>query len=341
MSEQLLVITGVSGHVGFRVLAEALTRGYSVRAIIRKASQAALITGSKSILPYLKQLEITVVPDLLLPDAFDGVLDGASGIVHVASPLALSSDNLERDVIDPAIMATVGILKSAAKVSSIKRVVITSSIATLLMWDYIISDDVTKVFTPQDTYPPPDADAHFDLPIQAYGVAKALALAATHQFVAEEKPSFDVVNLLPSMVIGRNELNTTKEEVASGTNNNVLGALLGSKAEMPTLGVSVHVNDVAKAHIDALNPSIPGNRNFICSSGGLEGTTWDDAKEIAKQRFSKAVADGVLTLDGSVPSRPLRLDASETERVFGWKFAGFEDQVQSVTDHYLELLAAE
>lgn len=57
------------------------------------------------------------------------------------------SDNLKRDVIDPAIKATLGILQSAAKVPSIKRVVITSSIATLLTWEYIISDDMTKVFT--------------------------------------------------------------------------------------------------------------------------------------------------------------------------------------------------
>ncbi|KAH6999342.1 hypothetical protein EDB80DRAFT_883696 [Ilyonectria destructans] len=341
MSTQLLVITGVSGHVGFRVLVEALTRRYSVRAIIRRADQSELIKGSKSIQPFLEQLEMTVVPDLLVPGTFDGVLDGASGIIHVASPLAQASDNPKRDIIDPAVIATVNILKSAAKVPSIKRVIITSSIATMLTWDYIVSDDITKVFTSLDTYIPQGTDIHFDLPIQAYGVAKALALAATEKFIEEEKPHFDVINLLPSMVIGRNELNIRKEEVASGTNNSVMGPLLGSKSEIPTLGASVHLNDVARAHIDALNPSIPGNRNLICSSGGLQGTTWDDAKGIARRRFSKSVADGVLTLDGTFPTRPLRLDASETEEAFGWKFAGFEDQVQSVVEHYLELLEAE
>ncbi|KAF4471805.1 NAD dependent epimerase dehydratase [Fusarium albosuccineum] len=202
-------------------------------------------------------------------------------------------------------MATVGILKSAAKVPSIKRVVITSSMATLLSWDYIISDDRDR----------------------AYGPAKALALVATEKFIQEEKPHFDVINLLPSMVIGRNELNTSKEEVASGTNNGVMGPLIGAKSEMPTLGASVHLNDVSRAHIDVLNPLIPGNRNFPCSSGGLQGTTWDDAKDIARRRFGKSVSDGTCTLDGTFPTRPLRLDASEAEDVLGWKFAGFEGQV--------------
>ncbi|KAF6787091.1 3-beta hydroxysteroid dehydrogenase [Colletotrichum sojae] len=341
MSQQLLVITGVSGHVGFRVLVEALSRGYAVRAIIRKPEQAAMIKNTKSILPYLTQLETVVVPDLLVVGAFDGVLDGAVGVVHVASPLDISSDNLRRDVVDPAIVATTRVLESALNASSIKRVVITSSIATLLSWEYVISDDVTKVFTARDTYDPPEPDTQFQSSLQAYAAGKALALKATERFIDEEKPSFDVVNIMPSMVIGRNELNATKEEVAGGTNNNVLAPLLKTALPLPVLGVSVHVNDVARAHIQALDPDIPGNRSFICSSGGLEGTKWNDAKEIARRCFDRAVSDGLLPLEGNTMTRPIRLDASETEQIFGWKFLGFEEQVKSVVEHYLELLAAE
>ncbi|KFA55424.1 hypothetical protein S40293_09834 [Stachybotrys chartarum IBT 40293] len=341
MLKQLLVITGVSGHVGFRVLVEALSRGFSVRAVIRRPEQAEPIKSSRSIQQHLEDLELVVIPDLLASDAFDTVLIGAYGVIHVASPLPISTDNFRRDLIDPAVTATLNVLRSAKQVHSIKRIVVTSSIATLLSWEYIVSNDLSKVFTAQDTYPPPDPENSFDSPMQAYGASKALALAATERFVVEENPAFDIVNILPSMVIGRNELSMTKEQVASGTNNNVLGPLLGIKAQTPTLGVSVHVNDVARAHIDALNPSIPGNRNFICSSGGLEGTTWDDVKEIAKQSFSKSVSDGVFTLDGTLPSRPIHLDASETEKVFGWKFSGFKSQVESVVEHYLELSAVQ
>ncbi|GKT43632.1 putative uncharacterized oxidoreductase [Colletotrichum spaethianum] len=341
MSQQLLAITGVSGHVGFRVLVEALTRGHSVRAIIRKAEQAELIKSTKSIQPYLDHLETVVIPDLLVTGAFDGVLDSVNGVIHVASPLAITSDNLRRDVVEPAITATLRVLESAIKVPSVKRVVITSSIAALLSWEYINSDDVTKVFTARDTYDPPGPETQFQSPLHAYGAAKALALQATERFIKDENPSFDVINIMPSMVIGRNELNTTKEEVASGTNNNVMGLLLEAKIPMPVLGVSVHVNDVAKAHIDALNPAIPGNKNFICSSGGLNGTRWDNAKDTAKRYFSKAVSDGFLSLDGTTATRPIQLDASDTEQTFGWKFLGFEDQVKSVLEHYLEFLEAD
>ncbi|GKT56075.1 3-beta hydroxysteroid dehydrogenase [Colletotrichum tofieldiae] len=238
-------------------------------------------------------------------------------------------------------MATLRVLESATKVPSIKRVIITSSIATLLSWEYVVSDDVAKVFTARDTYDPPGPETQFQSPLQAYGAAKALALQATENFIKDEKPSFDVINIMPSMVIGKNELNAKKEEVAGGTNSNVMGPLLGASSPVPVLGVSVHVDDVAKAHIDALSPAIPGNRNFICSSGGLKGIRWESVKDIAKSHFSEAVSDGLLPLDGTISTRPIRLDASDTEQTFGWKFLGFEEQVKSVVEHYLELLEAE
>jgi nucleoside-diphosphate-sugar epimerase len=176
--------------------------------------------------------------------------------------------------------------------------------------------------------------------MDAYGVSKAAALAATERFKQEEKPHFEVISILPSMVTGKNELNRTPEDVGKGSNGTTLGVLLNNKSETPSLGVSVHVNDVARAHIDALSPVIQGNRNYLCSSGGIEGTRWEDAKDIVRRNFPKAVAIGIFPLEGSQPSRPIRLDSSDTEEAFGWKFASFEEQVKSVAAHYLELLAA-
>ncbi|KAH6714078.1 hypothetical protein BKA61DRAFT_735620 [Leptodontidium sp. MPI-SDFR-AT-0119] len=341
MAKELILITGVSGHVGFRVLAEALARNYRVRAVVRKAEQGEQIKNTESVKSFAADLEIVVVKDLLKEGAFDNVLSGVSGVVHVASPLPAPTDNYKRDIIDPAIDATVGILKSAAKAKSVRRVVITSSMATLLTMEYIMSDDLTKVFTTNDTYPPPDlTTTQFMAPIHAYAVAKGHALAASEMFVKNEKPQFDIISLLPSVIVGKNELHTTKEEVLASNNGFILGPLLDRKAEMPLLGQSVHVDDVAKAHIYALNPSFPGNKRLMVSSGGIQGTTWDDAKEIAQRLYSQQVSGGLFPLKGTTPTRPLRLDSSETEQLFGWNLVGYEEQVKSVVDHYLELSTA-
>lgn len=195
--------------------------------------------------------------------------------------------------------------------------------------------------TAGDAYTPPSLEGPFANAFEAYGISKAAALAATDRFIKHEKPSFDVISILPSMVTGWNELNLTTEDVAKGSNATPLGVLLDTKTEVPTLGVSVHVEDVARAHVDALKPSILGNRNYICSSGGLKGTVWDDAKDIARQHFTEAVENGSLPLSGTQPSRPIHLDTSETEEAFGWKFATFEEQIKSLAGHYLRLLDAQ
>ncbi|CAN9466381.1 unnamed protein product [Alternaria alternata] len=319
MSGENILITGVSGHVGYRVLVEALSREYRVRAVVRKKEQQERIRNTGSVKPFADNLQFVVVEDLLKDGAFD------------------STDDYRRDVINPAIKATVGILRSAAKVPSIRRVVVTSSMATLLTMEYVMSEDCKRVFKASDTYPPPDVTSPFATPIEAYAAAKSHALAASEQFIVNESPGFDLISVLPSMVIGKNELDTSKEQIEASTNGVVIGPLIGHSPETPLLGASVHLHDVARAHIDALNPSITGNRRLLCSSGGFEGTRWDDAKEIVRQRYSDQVSTGLFTLTGTSPSRSLRLDASDTERLLGWTFTGFEEQVLSVVDHYVEL----
>lgn len=80
----------MSGHVGYRVLVEALNQQYRVRAIVRQEEQGELIKSTQSIKPFVDKLEIVTVKDLQKPGAFDEVLVGASGIIHVASPLAIA-----------------------------------------------------------------------------------------------------------------------------------------------------------------------------------------------------------------------------------------------------------
>lgn len=80
----------MSGHVGFRVLVEALSRDYLVRAVVRRAEQGEQIKNTDSVRPLSSGLEFVVVKDLLQTGAFDHVLEGISGIIHVASPLAIT-----------------------------------------------------------------------------------------------------------------------------------------------------------------------------------------------------------------------------------------------------------
>lgn len=128
MSSELVFITGATGFIGAATALAALKAGYRLRISVRKDAQITKLKGVFS--DFEEKIEFVIVPDFTAEGAFSKVLDGVTYILHLASPLARSTD--KNDVFPPAIKGTVGILRDAAKVSSVKKVVITSSIAALV-----------------------------------------------------------------------------------------------------------------------------------------------------------------------------------------------------------------
>lgn len=126
MSKGLIFITGATGFIGSATAVEALKAGYQLRICLRKPSQQLETLLSE----YSKQLEFVIVPDLTDETAFAGKLDGVDYVLHLASPLPHGTD--KETYFTPAVKGTTALLKAAAKVSSIKKVVVTSSIAALI-----------------------------------------------------------------------------------------------------------------------------------------------------------------------------------------------------------------
>lgn len=81
-------VTGANGHLGFRVLVSALEAGYRVRAVVRRPAAAEQIKTAKSTQPYLNQLEIIFIQDLLQEGAFDDAVIGIEYVLHIASPVS-------------------------------------------------------------------------------------------------------------------------------------------------------------------------------------------------------------------------------------------------------------
>lgn len=166
-----------------------------------------------------------------------------------------------------------------------------------------------------------------------------MSLDAAQEFLDKQKPKFNVVFLVPSLVIGASQLDTTAEEVSiHGTNKLLMNLLLG-KPNDPSLGSSVSLHDVAKLHVLALNKSVPAGR-YMVASGGKEGTNWTDAFLIAKRHFPEE-SEKLFAKEGERHSVKINIDTTQTEKVFGLKFQSFEEQVHSVVSSYLSLLKKE
>jgi nucleoside-diphosphate-sugar epimerase len=174
--------------------------------------------------------------------------------------------------------------------------------------------------------------------MEAYSASKALSRIATHKFLTEKTPHFEIINLLPSVVIGPDELATKRSDLLTGTRALALAPILGQKIESPLVGQQVHVDDVARGLVDALDSRVLGNEDYILSSDGFE---WDDARGMFKGEGGKGELKLKLKLDGSLPTMKWKIDVSTTEKAFGWKCRSFEETMRDLVGQYLGLLKSE
>ncbi|OQU97407.1 hypothetical protein CLAIMM_03340 [Cladophialophora immunda] len=331
MSAALVLLTGSTGHVGYANLIEALKKGYKVRAAVRSESKAVTVKNAKPTQPYLGQLTFTTVPDIQKEGAFDEAVKGVDYVIHTASPLPVPSDDDEKNIIRPAINGTLSILHSALKEPSIKKVVLTSSVAA------VFPSEPGKPFVVEHV----EADPKGPYPdtFSAYSASKKLTLYRTYDFIRDNKPKFSIINIMPSFVIGRNELATTPKAIVSGSNALALGPLVGNKSDTPTPSFVCHIDDVAFVHVAALDPKITENQNFGVNYTSSNPINWDDAIDIVKRHFPQEVEAGVFPLGGTLPSVHVPFDASKTEKTLGLKFKGYEEQIVNLAGWYAQAVA--
>lgn len=219
---------------------------------------------------------------------------------------------------------------------SIRRVVITSSAVTLIPMSWLGTTDTDTVFSSKDLNT--DTAGPYHSSMEAYWASKALARAHIHEFLAEQKPHFDIIQLLPSVVIGPDDLATGLATLQVGTRAMVLPIFQGAKIDMPLVGTPVLADDVARAHVDAIKPSVPGNKDYILSSDAPQGIEWNTMSEIARKHFPEEVESRLIPCGGSLPTRKWRLDTLETEAAFRWQCTSFEETVRRLLEQYIELL---
>jgi hypothetical protein len=89
MKADTTLITGATGHLGFKVLVLALEAGYNARVAVRSQSGIENILKTPSIkrLNSGSNIEFIIVPDILVPGAYDEAVKNVDFIIHCASPI--------------------------------------------------------------------------------------------------------------------------------------------------------------------------------------------------------------------------------------------------------------
>ena len=210
----LVVVTGANGHIGNNLCRQLLEKGYTVRGTVRSMDKAPKL-----------DMEF-VEADVLEEEGWDKVLEGASGLFHLATIYATSGDG--QLILDTANKGTEIVFKAAAK-SEISRIVYTSSVAA-------IGSSPKGVVKDESNW-----NENFSLP---YTQAKTESERKAWKLAEELNLDLRVIN--PSGVLGGSFSRPTPSTDIIGD------AMKGKYPVVPKIPLAfVHVDDVATAHINA------------------------------------------------------------------------------------------
>ncbi|KAJ5598674.1 hypothetical protein N7537_008758 [Penicillium hordei] len=320
ISSEHLLITGVTSYIGFKTITIALARGYRVRAVVRSERNISELKEKSTIIAQSldqEQLRFVVIPQFLETDAIFKSLEGIPVIIHLASPLAIETDDYDVGIVKPAISMVTTVLEAATRVTSIRRVILTSSCVTLIPFVWNINPDSQRLYIAEDVNT--SVTGRSSTALEAYWASKALARVATKAFVNHARPKFDFVNLLPSVVIGSDarldaDPTATVDSLLQGTWAAVLAPALTSSlnSSFPYVGTPVHVADVARAHVDSVD-DVWSLETLNTPNGVILDR---DVQDVCRKSFPEDVASKRLPLEGSLAAIKWRLNAWQTEETF-------------------------
>ncbi|KAJ3506177.1 hypothetical protein NMY22_g17339 [Coprinellus aureogranulatus] len=335
-----ILVTGANGYIGAWTVKTLLSRGYTVRAVVRNPSKADVL---ENIFPsYVENAKLTFayVEDLVKEGAFDEAVNDVDAILHLASPLPSPSPDPQA-MIRPAVDGTVGVLKSALKNgTNVKRIVITSSTASLTMLGATSSTPTT--FTEADWN-----DAAINAvekgetnPYVVYAASKTLAEKAAWSFHASH-PSlpWDVTTLNPPFVYGPSLLPADSLAALGGTQGIWHSIVLspGDK-DKERLGNAqgyawVDVRDIAEAHVRSLEKEEAGGERIIVSSGSYIWQEWIDAvNNIAPASLKGTLPKGFPELTAGEVTHLVNFANAKSEKVLGMTYRTKENTAQNILE---------
>ncbi|CAK7330919.1 unnamed protein product [Dovyalis caffra] len=281
---KVVCVTGGSGYIASWLLKLLLQRGYTVKTTVRdpndpkKAEHLLALDGAKERLRLFKA-------NLLEEGSFDPVVDGCEGVFHTASPVSFSpTGDPQFDLIDPALKGTLNVLRSCAKVHSIKRVIITSSTAACVYSGKPLNPDVVI----DETW---YSDPVICEELKAwYPLSKTLAEEAAWNFAKEN--ATDLVIMNPSFVIGPLLQPTLNYSVEM-----ILNLVNGGETYPNANYRCIDVRDVANAHIQAFE--IPSASGRYCLTAHV--TTFSEVLKIIHENYPTLHLPQKSEEDNSMP----------------------------------------
>ncbi|KAK5064804.1 hypothetical protein LTR84_000638 [Exophiala bonariae] len=329
-----VLLTGGSGFIAAHCIDQLLERGHSVIFTVRSDEKGRKILSNHSGVP-LDKLNYVIVADIAKSTAFAEAVKSNppfDAVVHTASPFHLGIND-PKDLLDPAINGTVGLLRAVKKSApSVRRVVITSSFASMMnsaqhpmkydetSWNPITSQEATLNAA------------------NAYRASKTFAEKAAWDFIRNGNPGFDIATINPPLVLGPVVSHLNSLDTINTSNQRLRDMIQGRCKDglPPSFGVYLwaDVRDVALAHVRAAEVSEAGGKRFLIAANTYVSNA--HIAGIIRDQFPDLKNQLPMELDSDIPDDVYGYDNSRSTEVLNLEYRDLEE---CVVDTVKSLLA--
>ncbi|KAM0321922.1 hypothetical protein ACHAQA_009819 [Verticillium albo-atrum] len=236
------LVTGGTGFVALYVVKLLLERGHTVHATVRDLKSKAKCKPLLDLqVQYPKQLSVFEA-DLMKNGSFKQAMQGRDVVYHIASPFLVPAQIKDgfKDCVEPALQGTKNVLQSANEIETVKRIVLTSSVAAT----YGDNADVLKM--PNQTLTESSWNETSSVTHYPYAYSKAVAEREAWR-MHDLQSRWSLVALNPGLIVGPP---LTSESVSGSLY--MLEAMYRGENRMGVADLSyplVDVRDVAEAHV--------------------------------------------------------------------------------------------
>jgi nucleoside-diphosphate-sugar epimerase len=336
-----VLVTGASGYIASWVIQKLLTQGYTVHATVRDLNRTQSYVHLSKIAESSTGSLKLFQANLLTANSFKEAMQGCEVIFHMASPFLVTNyKDAVKDIIEPAVLGTENVLRSVNETESVKRVVLTSSIASTY------GDAIDILNTPNQCFTEADWNTTSSETHQPYPYSKVAAERKAWE-MANAQNQWQLVCINPALVLGKSLTPNTQsgsvEVLQQFTNGLTLAGV------PPMWNGIVDVQDVAEAHLQAaFRPEatgryiISGNTLSLLEMGKILRKNFGWKYPFPRNELPKAVFKIIGPLAGFSKKfvelnmgYPIYFDASKSQQELGIQY---RDVKESLVEHFQQLL---
>lgn len=293
-----ILVTGGTGYLATRLLADLLASGAAVRTTVRSLDRADEVRDAVRRAGVDDGGLSFVAASLTEDEGWADALAGIEEVHHTASPMILSS--VPDEVVVPARDGALRVLR-AARDAGARRVVLTSSFAAVGYSPKPVRDYDESDWTDPSTPGLP-----------AYPLSKAVAERAAWDFVEREGRDLELVAVNPTWIAGPTLTSSARSSLAFFT-----GMLDGTITVVPRQRFGMaDVRDVSATHLAAMStPGAAGNRYLVLADGPT--MTFLDVANVLRERLGDLAAQAPTEEQPGDEPAPLVIHNERAKRELG------------------------